>query len=263
MNSSIAMLAKKLGLPIAIYRIEGGYGTQPRWADGIRKGKMRGYVSQVIEPEDYKNMSYDELFDVIRRGLDINETTLGGEFHGKGLAEYMERAIYVCPEHGISRFESRGDIIECKECGKRIRYTRTKELFGEGFDFPYRFVKDWYDYQSDFVNSIDPCDYAGSPHYTDAVDLYEVIPYKHKELLKEGAKLSLADDGIELDGERYTFDSISAVAVLGRNKLNMYHGGKIYQMKGDKHFCALKFVHIYHRYRNVKKGETYDTFLGV
>ncbi|MBR2410088.1 MAG: 1-acyl-sn-glycerol-3-phosphate acyltransferase, partial [Lachnospiraceae bacterium] len=50
MNPSIASLAKKLNLPIALYRIEGGYGAEPRWSDCIRKGKMRGYVSQVLNP---------------------------------------------------------------------------------------------------------------------------------------------------------------------------------------------------------------------
>ena len=37
MNPAIAPLAKKLGLPIAIFRIEGGYGAEPRWSDVIRK----------------------------------------------------------------------------------------------------------------------------------------------------------------------------------------------------------------------------------
>ena len=63
MKSSIVPLAKKMKLPIALYRIEGGYGVQPRWSDVIRRGKMRGFVSQVIEPEDYKNMTDDALFD--------------------------------------------------------------------------------------------------------------------------------------------------------------------------------------------------------
>ena len=263
MSPTIAPLARKLGVPILLYNIEGGYGVHPRWSDTVRRGKMHSYVSRVITPEEYKGMTDDELFSEIKQGLYVNEARVDGEYRCKRPAEYLERALYVCPDHGISRFESRGDIIECKECGRRIRYTKTKELFGEGFDFPYRFVKEWYDYQTDYVNSIDPRDYAGSAHYTDTVDLYEVTPYKHKLRLREGVTLALTDGGFSIDGENYPFDDISALAVLGRNKINMYHGGKIYQLKGDKHFCALKYVHIYHRYKNVKKGETYDTFLGV
>ena len=263
MRPAIAPLARKLGAPILLYRIEGGYGVHPRWSDTVRRGKMRGYVSRVITPEEYSQMTDDELFAEIERELFVDEACLDGEYRGKCLAEYLERSMYVCPDHGISRFESHGDIIECKECGKRIRYTKTKELVGEGFDFSYRFVSDWYDYQSDYINSIDPRDFGGSPHYIDKVDLYEVIPYKRKQLIKEGAEISFFGDGLCLDGERCDFDSISAIAVLGRNKLNIYHGEKVYQMKGDKHFCALKYVQIYHRYNNVKKGDNNVQFLGL
>ena len=263
MSPTIAPLARKLGVPVVLYRIEGGYGVHPRWSDTVRRGKMHSYVSRVITPEEYKDMTDDELFSEIERGLHVNEATVSGEYRGKHLAEYLERTLYVCPSHGISRFETHGDIIECKQCGRRVRYTATKELIGEGFEFPYRFVKEWYDHQSDVVNSIDPRDYAGSEHYTDTVDFYEVIPYQRKQLIREGVELSLTDSGISIGGETYNFDDISSIAVLGRNKLNVYHGGKIYQMKGDKRFCALKFVHIYHRYNNVKKGDKNVQFLGL
>ena len=43
MNPSIAKLARKMGLPIALFRIEEGYGIQPRWAENTRKGhRARG-----------------------------------------------------------------------------------------------------------------------------------------------------------------------------------------------------------------------------
>lgn len=65
MNPAIASLAKMIKLPIALYRIEGGYGVQPRWSDVVRRGKMRAYVSRVIEPEEYAAMSKAELFSLI------------------------------------------------------------------------------------------------------------------------------------------------------------------------------------------------------
>jgi uncharacterized protein len=69
MRPAIAALAKKMGLPIAVFRIEGGYGVQPRWSDVIRRGKMRCYVSRVIEPEEYANYTADELFALLQQEL--------------------------------------------------------------------------------------------------------------------------------------------------------------------------------------------------
>ena len=65
MKPGIASLAKKLGLPLAIFRIEGGYGVHPRWSDVVRKGRMRSRVSRVVEPEEYAAMTNEELFRLI------------------------------------------------------------------------------------------------------------------------------------------------------------------------------------------------------
>ena len=267
MSPSIAMLSRKLGMPIALFRIEGGYGVHPRWSDVVRKGKMRGYVSRVIYPEEYKALSDDELFAIIKDGLYVNEAVADAEFHHSKLAEYLERAIYVCPFCGLSSFESHGDELTCLKCKRTVRYLPTKELEGIGFEHPFRFVSEWYDAQAEFVNDLDVLEYDAAPMYDERADLYEVIPFDRKNLLCKDVKISLYGNRIELvAGEETTvchFDDTSAVTVLGRNKMNIYYGDKLYQLKGGKRFNALKYVHIYHRYKNILKGEAAENFLGI
>jgi ribosomal protein S27AE len=266
-NPSIAYLAKKIGLPIALYRIEGGYGTQPRWSDVVRHGKMRGYVSRVIEPEEYKSMSNDELYALIQSELTVNEATADARFTHKKLAEYLERAIYVCPTCGLSTFESHNDLITCQRCGLTARYTPTKELSPVQGTLPFRFVADWYDYQSEYINGLDLTALVDTPSYTESCDLYEVIPYKKKVLLEKNVTLSLYGDRLLATGQSEThlfpYESTLAITVLGRNKLNIYADGKIYQIKSGKRFNALKYVHFYHRYKNIVKGDQNVKFLGL
>lgn len=267
MSDSIASLAKMLKLPIALYRIEGGYGAEPRWSDVVRKGKMRGYVSRVIEPEEYKDMSNEELFDIIKQGLYVDEAVADCEFNHKKRAEYLERAMYVCPFCGLSKFESKNEFCECKNCGAKIEYTPTKEIKGVNCEFPFRFVADWYDYQKDFINKLDVKDYINAPIYYDEADVFEVIINKKKLPFKSQAQILLYGDKIILnegmsDEIKFDFESVSALSVLGRNKANIYCGGKVYQLKGDKRFNALKYVHIYYRYKNIIKGENAQ-FLGL
>ena len=50
---------------------------------------------------------------------------------------------------------------------------------------------------------------------------------------------------------------------MGRNKLNIYHGGKVYQLKSGKRFNALKYVNIYHRSKNKSRGDKGGKFLGL
>ena len=267
MNDSIATLAKMLKLPIALYRLEGGYGAEPRWSDVVRKGKMRGYVSEVIEPEEYKEMSNEELYERIKQGLYVDEAVADCEFHHKKRAEYLERAMYVCPFCGLSRFESKNEFCECKNCGAKIEYQPDKQIKGVNCDFPFNFVADWYDYQQDFVNKLDLNEYVNVPMYNDTADVFEVIVNKKKVPFKKQVGISLYGNKVVFDKgtqEEITlnFEDISAAAALGRNKANIYAGDKVYQLKGDKHFNALKYVNIYHRYKNIAKGEQ-TTFLGI
>ena len=264
---TIAQLAKHLKLPIAIFKIDGGYGVHPRWSDVIRRGTMTAGVSRVIEPEEAAAMSDSELVSLIERELYVDEARADREYTSDHLAEYLERAMYVCPDCGLSEFESHGDVIECKKCKRRVRYTKTTELCGIDKPFPFRFVADWYDYQCGYVNSLDTRTMAGKIIYNDEADLSEVILYKKKVPIAERVKIELTFDKITLrygnEVLDFPFDSTSAVTVLGKNKLNVYFGDKVYQLKGSERFCALKYVNLYYRYKNITKGDENDTFLGL
>ncbi len=268
MSSAIAMLAKKIKLPIVLYRIEGGYGVHPRWSDVVRRGRMHCYVHRVIEPEEFANMTDDELFAEIEKGLFVNEGVADGIFKSAKKAEYLERAMYVCPYCGLSTFESSGDTIKCKKCDRVVKYGEDKRLSGEGFDFPFEFTTEWYDHQKDFVNALDPAEYYDIPMYDEKTNMSEVIVNKRKNILAENASVRLYGNRITVnentDNEYvFPFDDVTAISVLGRNKLNIYYDKRVFQFKSDKRFNALKYVNIYYRYRNVSKGDTDGQFLGL
>jgi len=264
---SIVGLVRLLRLPVVLYHIEGGYGVHPRWSDVVRKGRMHCFVSEVIEPEEYKKLSDEELLERIRKGLDVDETKIEDEYHHKKLAEYLERAMYVCPFCGLSEFESHDDVIACKKCGRQIRYLPNKQLEGIGFEFPYRFVADWYDYQQSFVGTVDLSQYMEEPLYCENVTLYDVKLYDRKRVIWKTCELSIFGDRLEIaaEAERMVlpFSDISVMTVLGKNKLEIYFGEKVYQLKGDARFNALKYVNLYFHERNTRKGEENGEFLGL
>ena len=59
------------------------------------------------------------------------------------------------------------------------------------------------------------------------------------------------------------FDDISVAAVLGKNKANIYWQDKIYQLKGNDRFNALKYVNFYYRFKNISRGDFDGKFLGL
>ena len=284
MNPAIAHLAKKLKLPIALFRIEGGYGVEPRWSDKTRKGQMKSYVSRVIEPEEFASMSKDTLMEEIQKGLYVNEAAKDGLFRSRKKAEFLERAIYVCPFCGFSPFYSQGNEVECLTCHRKITYHEDKHLSGVGFDFPFTFVNDWYEYQKDFVNHFDPFSEEASPTdspqglvgdalrgaclFHDTAEVSRVIPYKHKVPLYPKASLFLYGDKVEIvpsegDSLIIPFDELQGAAVLGHNKLNLFYQDTIYQFKGDKHFNALKYMNLFYRFKNLVSEDKHGEFLGL
>ncbi|MBQ4581756.1 MAG: 1-acyl-sn-glycerol-3-phosphate acyltransferase [Oscillospiraceae bacterium] len=267
-NPAIVKMVKMLKLPVAIFRIEGGYGIQPRWSDVVRKGRMRAYVKCVIEPEEVKAMSNEELHALLSRELWVDEANTDHEYHSPHLAEYLERAMYVCPHCGLSEFESHGDVIACKRCEMQIRYRSDTALEGVNCDFPFPHVAQWYDYQCDFVRKLDLTAHTQAPLYCDTVKMWEVIPYQHKVLAAESAALRLYGDRMEVGSETaplfvFPFADTDMVTVLGKNKLNVYFGDKLYQISGSQRFNALRHVNIFHHYLNCKEGAEHGEFLGL
>lgn len=267
-NPAVAGLAKKMKMPIALFRIEGGYGMEPRWSSVTRRGKMKAYVSEVIEPEEYATLTNDELYQRIKTGLYVDEGVADGKFRSSKRAEYLERAIYVCPYCGLAEFESHGNEAECTRCHRKVTYGEDKTITGVDFDFPFRFMTQWYDYQSDFVNALDILKYGQEAAFRDRARMSEVILNRRKQLLRKDAALSLYGDRVVIDEGKeneqvFSFADVTAVSVLGRNKLNIYHGSDAYQFKGDKRFNALKYVNFYYRYKNIVRGDTDGKFLGL
>lgn len=263
MKPGIASLAKKLGLPLAIFRIEDGYGIHPRWSDVVRRGKMRAFVSRVVEPEEYATMTNEALFELIKREMWVDEGRVTGSFHHKKNAEFLERAMYVCPHCGLTTFESHNDIITCTKCGNQIRHLPTKELEGVNCQFPHRFVTDWYNWQNDYVCKLDLSQLTEAPVYEETARLSQVYASERKKLLKKAATVRLYGDRITVDDRVFRFDTAGAVVVLGKNKLNIYDGKEILQLKGSKRFNALKYVNFFHHYKNEMEGSADGQFLGL
>ena len=137
-----------------------------------------------------------------------------------------------------------------------------RQLEGIGFEFPHRFVADWYEWQNDFICNTDLSVLTQEPVYEETAQLSKVHVYKYKELLKESVTVRLYGDRITVDDREFPFETLGAVVVLGKNKLNIYADKELLQMKGSKRFNALKYVNFFHRYQNITGGKN-DEFLGL
>lgn len=255
MTDAIAKLAKASKVPLVLYNLRGGYGTDPRWGSGIRRGTYyRGGVKRVIYPEEYAAMSVEELFGIIKEELYVDDTATGALYKSRRRAEYIERALYICPECGsVSAIVSRKTGFGCTKCGMKAEYTQDLKISPPvcGYDRIYG----WYEWER--------AEIAERVRNGERIGDRDIL---FRESVKFKRKKKLPGNGVAIDREylyitgggeeaRYPLKDITALTMVGKKKFNFYYEGRILQVKGDKRFCAIKYVHVFDGLKTAENAE--------
>ena len=151
-----AKLVKLLNIPVVIVTIKGGYLSNPRWADSIRKGKVTVSLEKKWDSEEIKNLSVEEIHTMLNEALQFDEIAWNEqqkiEFHGKGLANYLERYLFTCPNcNTIGALHSEEDILGCKACNYKVRYNLYGSLDQVEGPLHFKYLKDWNDWQLQYI----------------------------------------------------------------------------------------------------------------
>lgn len=133
--TSTSKLIKLLNIPVVIATIKGGYLSQPRWSDSIRKGKTVVSFEKLWAEGELKELDIDTVHETLTKALAFSDLQwqqqTGIEFKGKRLANYLERHLYTCPScKEIGHMHSENDIFSCLQCGYSVLYN-TKGSFEE------------------------------------------------------------------------------------------------------------------------------------
>ena len=116
-DKSIVKLAKSLKKPLVFVNIKGGFGTEPRWGNNVRKGKMECVIRNIIPYDEFKDLDNDELYDIIIENLTVNDLEFYDQFKCKNSAMYLERVLFACPVCGAKhKLTSNQNILKCNDC---------------------------------------------------------------------------------------------------------------------------------------------------
>lgn len=253
MTDAIAKLAKQLKVPLVIYNIHGGYGTDPRWGHSIRRGRSKGCVKKILSAQELKDMTVEQIFEEIKEGLAVDDTISGIPFRSRKRAEYIERALYICPVCGnLSGIVSDKYKFRCRYCTTSSTYTEKLTLSPSVADFDR--IYEWYEWErGEIVKKVLNGETVGD----DGIIFRESIKFKRKKKLA-GNSVAIDMDKLVISGKKgetaYPLDEITAMTMVGKKKFNFYHDGKILQVKGNKRFCAIKYVHVFDGLRQVESG---------
>lgn len=242
-------LAKATGAALVTYRMEGGYLTTPRWSHSMRKGGMRGYCVNIYTPEQLKQMTPEEVNEHIRE--DIFEDAFERQiekpfrFRGKGLAEGLENALYICPKCGrVGTLRSKGDRFFC-DCGLNVRFTETG--FFEGEDAPFSTVRDWDAWQDGRLEAYADALGDDEEAFSDARVLLTGVGQRHRSTVLEEGRLSMSKRALTLGGHSFPLGQINDMGVAGTSKIMFSTvDGSFYELRaGKERYCGRKYFQLY------------------
>ncbi|MBR3201489.1 MAG: 1-acyl-sn-glycerol-3-phosphate acyltransferase [Mogibacterium sp.] len=240
-------LVRGSGATLVTYRIEGAYLSAPRWALSTRKGMVYGRPAGVYGPEVMKEMSDEEVEQLISKDLGFDtwewqKSRTGGPVKYKctkgGNAEGLERSVFTCPACGsFGTLKSKGDSMGCS-CGFSVRMADTGFLDPAE---PFETVADWEEYdRKKLAERLEEMRRAAGEDvvFTDDEVVLHRIEEGHSDEEAARGKLALrfADEKFILSIGDFSFDlkNISNMTMVLADRIVFSDKSGYYELLSDK-----------------------------
>lgn len=217
---SLGKLIKKNKAPVVAVVHHGNYLHSPFWNyRNKRKVPMYTTFTKILTPEQIKEMTVEEINQVVREALTYDEYKYQKE---NGIlitepfrAEGLHKVLYQCP-HCKTEFKmnSKGAELFCEECGKRWNLNEDGTLSAQDGETEFSHVPDWFNWErSEVISQIESGEYS----FEDEVEVYS-LPRCWRFMKLGNAKVTHnIKDGFTLEGfyngEKYLIKRLPAQSI--------------------------------------------------
>ena len=270
-DDALGKLVKVIKNPVVILNIVGGYGADPRWGRGTRRGKVTCRLRKILYPEDIEKYSAEVLNDYIIQNLQVDELkNCYPPYHSNRSAEYLERCVFTCPDCGtVQTIRSEKNEVYCTRCGYHLHYNEDLTFTLVQGNKKICNVKEWCDIDRKWMEEL-KLSSINNPIFVDNnVTLFHVIKMvKRVRIVNNGTLTAYSDRFVFEKGKKHRFEikyeELRTACVVGKHKGNFFLGDTILQAKGDERFNAFKYVMLVKHFQNLKKDESGPgEFLGI
>jgi len=263
-DPAIVKLIKRLGKPLIVCNIVGGYGADPRWSNANRRGKMQVFVKKTYSVEQMAQMDNDALYDAIIADMTVDEFAGKERYRNSRRAECLESVAFICPICGAKHtIYTKKHKVYCSSCGMELTYNEDQALSCENGDFPFQYVHQWYDYQLKVLQETDYTD--DEKIYEDKIAVYRPELGKKKKLLGSGVmQLYGSSFCLALDSGEICLpvEEIDGITLIGNRIMDVYSGEKTFRIRVEHKTNLLKYLHTFYILRS-RKLESAREFVGI
>ena len=250
-DMGIVQLAKHMKADVLLLRLEGGFGVDPRWGKGIRRGRVFGYAAETLTAEEIAARSEEELLQLFTDTLAVSDSPAKTPYKSSRRAEGIEGAVYLCPRCGaVSTIWSKGVHFGCSACGLKGEYTEhlTLKFANESISLS---LQQWMDKQDAWRKAYVPT--AGAEIFRDGgVSFAETDRNTNKRVKLGSGLLQLNDTELRFtpqqgDAVVIPVADITIISPVAGRKLVLTTKQGSFFMKGAAGFNPVKYCQmVYH-----------------
>jgi 1-acyl-sn-glycerol-3-phosphate acyltransferase len=261
-------LLKRLGVPIVSAKIRGGYHVQPKWSRARREGSIEVSYRMVADADTVNSLPAADLEALVQEAISHDDLAYMREndlvFPSDRGAEYLERALYHCPECGsFARLRSEGNSLTCLDCGsawwwkgdgllRRVREDGPADPEDGSAASGAATLPEWTDRQKAALRELvrAPGAPAGEPLFPpDGVTLLTGYRLAHRRKVGCGRLVALRDAFVftPTDGSELAFPmaEIASCVVIAEQNFEFYYRDVLYVFVFDEPGASgLKYLNV-------------------
>ena len=244
--SSTGALIKMLGIPVVMIHAYGAFARDPLYNNLQRRNvTVSATESYILSPEDIKNMSADEINEVVNREFSFDNFAWQQQNHikinEKFRADFLNRVLYKCPHcNKEGRMQGDGTKIKCLECGVEYNLDEYGYLACENGETKFDHIPNWYKWERECVREDI---LSGKYEINIPVDICMTVDTKHLYHIGEG-RLVHNGDGFVLDGcdGKLHYEQKARQAYTVNSDFNWYELGDVVSVGNNEHlfYCFPK-----------------------
>lgn len=252
---STAKLVKSLKVPVVIAMIEGAYFSRPRWSHLPRRGKVTVDFTVAFTPETLRGMSSEQIYEALTERLRYDayehQSSDMTRYAGRRLAEYLERALFVCPECSrVGTLHSHRRRLRCLRCSYEVHYNPFGYFEPRSGKLHFDTIRAWNLWQiAVFQEQLDRWLETPAPRSPFMSDSGAKLEIGYKTLpLKEltVGEMELVDEGITVSGPNasfiFPFSAIEGMNIQNNERMEFYFRDELYKVTLlDPRGCTYKW----------------------
>lgn len=204
LSPTTGMLAKRLGVPVAVLNLKGNFLSCPQWNKENKHNRLEADIKLILTADELKEYSVKKINEVIKENFDYDDFAWQKREKVKiahpRRALGLNRILYKCSSCKTEgEMVGEGTTLRCEHCGKVWEMTEYGELKAKDGVETFTHIPDWYKWQRECVRE----EIINGSYYFEDEIFVETLPWA-KEFIPQGTgRLKQSCEGLTIDCVAY------------------------------------------------------------